>query len=137
MTQSPLCAALVGATFLFAAGCREVPVAQAPAAVHAPGAVCNLSATDQGTVRGVARFSSFPGFTRVEIDMDGLKPGKHGVHVHEHGDCSAAGMGAGGHLNPGGEPHGMAASSHSHMGDLGNLEADQKGEGVRLRSPRG
>ena len=36
-------------------------------------------------------------------------------------------MSAGGHFNPGGQPHGDPAGSAHHVGDLPNLVADAKG----------
>ncbi|MFN7964988.1 MAG: superoxide dismutase family protein [Acidobacteriota bacterium] len=67
------------------------------------------------------------GSVRIRAEIDGLTPGKHGFHIHEFGDCSAAdGASAGGHFNPSGHEHG-APGSTSHAGDYGNLEADAKG----------
>jgi Cu-Zn family superoxide dismutase len=65
---------------------------------------------------------------RVRVEIDGLVPGKHGFHVHEWGDCSAAdGASAGGHYNPHGTAHGDIWSDARHPGDFGNLVADEKG----------
>ena len=65
---------------------------------------------------------------RIVANIGGLKPGKHGFHIHEHGDCSAHdGSTAGGHFNPFGKKHGGPNSVERHEGDLGNLEADQYG----------
>lgn len=44
---------------------------------------------------------------KVIADVTGLTPGKHGFHIHQYGDCSAAdGTSAGGHFNPMDEKHG-------------------------------
>lgn len=60
----------------------------------------------------------------------GLEPGTHGLHIHEHGDCSAPdGSSAGAHFAPDGDPHGAprdAADAH-HAGDLGNVTATEGG----------
>lgn len=58
--------------------------------------------------------------------IDGLTPGLHGLHIHEHGnltdDCKAAGP----HFNPFAKDHGdpaAGANGERHVGDLGNIEA--------------
>lgn len=43
------------------------------------------------------------------------------MHVHEFGDISDCGK-CGGHWNPGGHAHRGRASTHSHNGDLGNIQ---------------
>jgi Cu-Zn family superoxide dismutase len=65
----------------------------------------------------------------VTGDIGGLAPNStHGFHIHETGDCSAAdASSAGGHLNPGGDPHGRASAPHHHLGDNDNLVADANG----------
>ncbi|MGB5982387.1 MAG: superoxide dismutase family protein [Nonlabens sp.] len=61
-------------------------------------------------------------------NLDGLEPGSHAIHVHENGDCSSDdGKSAGGHWNPTDEDHGKWGENMYHMGDIGNLEADDKG----------
>jgi Cu-Zn family superoxide dismutase len=65
---------------------------------------------------------------RVRVEVTGLSPGQHGLHVHEWGDCSAPdGNSAGGHFNPHGMPHGDRTSAQRHPGDFGNVEADATG----------
>jgi len=64
--------------------------------------------------------------------VTGLTEGQHGLHVHEAGDCSAAG----GHLNPLDVNHGAPLieaeasdqASKRHVGDLGNIVAASSGE---------
>ncbi len=77
------------------------------------------------------------GVVTISGQVGGLEPGsKHGFHVHEKGDCSAKdGSSAGGHFIPGGaEPHGDPRLDAHHLGDLMNIEADEKGTAqVRLR----
>lgn len=66
---------------------------------------------------------------RIVGDVLGLKPGKHGFHVHEHGDCGGKdGAAAGGHFNPTKTKHGGPDSLERHVGDLGNLVANERGE---------
>lgn len=64
---------------------------------------------------------------RLEVMASGLTPGRHGLHIHELGDCSAPDFtSAGDHFNPDGNPHGPPGPD-SHAGDLGNIEADENG----------
>jgi Cu-Zn family superoxide dismutase len=62
---------------------------------------------------------------------------KHGIHIHEDGDCSAPdASSAGGHFNPLSNPHG-APGRFTHIGDLGNATANQAGVSyVDVRIPR-
>ena len=62
-------------------------------------------------------------------ELGGLPAGgRHGFHIHEKGDCSAAdASSAGGHFNPTAQPHGRAGQGAHHAGDADNLVADGKG----------
>ena len=65
----------------------------------------------------------------VIAEVTGLKPGAHGFHVHEKGDCSAPDFSsAGGHFNPGGQPHGDPTAGAHHAGDMPVLVADASGK---------
>ena len=63
--------------------------------------------------------------------LAGLTPNqKHAFHIHELGDLTDPGNGCvslAGHYNPRGETHGGPESCHRHVGDLGNLQANQEG----------
>jgi len=110
-------AALLLAGFAFA---PEKKVTSAIAVVH----------PNQGaTVNGVVKFEATAKGVKVSWDLKGLAPGKHGFHIHELGntDCPD-GKCAGGHFNPDGKKHGGPATAERHVGDLGNIEADAKGE---------
>lgn len=93
-----------------------------------PEAVCQVASLGTGSVHGTVSFSLEAQGMLVEAELDGLTPGKHGIHIHEHGDCGGdAAAAAGGHFNPMGLAHGAAASMGSHEGDLGNIMADGAG----------
>ena len=92
-------------------------------------AVAILQPTEGSKVKGTISFTKTEGGIRVEGEVSGLTPGKHGFHIHEFGDLTSAnGSAAGGHFNPGGHPHGGPDSEHRHAGDFGNIEAN--GDGV-------
>ncbi len=65
---------------------------------------------------------------RVKVELTGLKPGPHGFHIHETGDCSADDFtSAGGQFNPHEDQHGAPTDAQHHAGDFGNVEASAKG----------
>ncbi|GAB4233042.1 MAG: hypothetical protein Tsb0021_11860 [Chlamydiales bacterium] len=79
-------------------------------------------------ISGIVTFTEVDNGVLVVADIKGLKPGKHGFHVHEHGDCSSPDFtSAGGHFNPTNKKHGGPDSAERHVGDLGNIEAKQDG----------
>jgi Cu-Zn family superoxide dismutase len=91
-------------------------------------AIAVLHGTKGNNVSGIVTFTKEGTMVKVVADISGLTPGKHGFHVHEYGDCSSDdGMSAGGHFNPDNTMHGAPNSSMSHVGDLGNIEADKSG----------
>jgi Cu-Zn family superoxide dismutase len=106
------------------------PGSQASAATDSAMTVATavLSPTKGHDVKGTVTFTQESTGLRVVADITGLKPGEHGFHVHEKGDCSAPdASSAGGHFNPTGMPHGGPNSEKHHLGDLGNLTADASG----------
>lgn len=80
-------------------------------------------------VTGAITFSAASGGVAISGTVSGLAPNStHGFHLHQMGDCSSAdGMSAGGHWNPKAQVHGAPTNSASHLGDLGNIEADANG----------
>ncbi len=91
-------------------------------------AVAVLQATEGSKVKGVITFSKSGAGIKVEGEISGLTPGKHGFHVHEFGDVTSTdGKSAGGHFNPGGEMHAGPDAEHRHAGDFGNIEASSDG----------
>ncbi|TPP63276.1 Superoxide dismutase [Fasciola gigantica] len=90
-------------------------------------AICVMSGSSgvQGTVRFVQESETSP--VHIKVDINGLKPGKHGFHVHAYGDTTNGCISAGPHFNPTGVDHGGPSDSVRHVGDLGNVEANQNG----------
>ena len=100
------------------------------AAVQAATAVATLESKSESHVTGTIRFRQSADGVEVTADLAGLTPNtKHGFHVHETGDCSAAdGTSAGGHWNPAGVPHALPPAASRHAGDMGNLTSDADGK---------
>jgi Cu-Zn family superoxide dismutase len=64
----------------------------------------------------------------IEINISGLKKnGIHGFHVHEAGDLTDHCESLCAHFNPYNKKHGCPGMKERHVGDLGNLQADQNG----------
>ncbi len=92
-------------------------------------AIAVLHSASGSQVTGTVTFTQMGDTVQVVADVTGLTPGKHGFHIHEFGDCSAAdASSAGGHFNPMKKPHGAPDAAERHAGDLGNLEADSTGK---------
>ena len=92
-------------------------------------AVCVLYPTQGNDVSGVVTFEQIDKGVKVTADLTGLSTGKHGIHIHEFGDCSSQdGSSAGGHFNPEGKTHGGPMDMTRHTGDMGNLVADDVGK---------
>lgn len=110
----------------------EAPPA-APEAAPAPlsaSAFASLAAVGNSGVGGDLTFVVEGEGVRVSGTFTGLQPGAvHAFHVHEFGDCSAPdASSAGGHFNPGQQPHGdRAAGGAHHAGDIPNQTAAENG----------
>lgn len=88
----------------------------------------NLEPKSGSTVSGTATFTEKNGTVTFTTKISGLKPGVHGIHIHEKADCSAAdAASAGGHWNPTHTKHGKWTDAEHHKGDIGNITADEKG----------
>ncbi len=62
------------------------------------------------------------------MDVSGLTPRIHAIHIHAVGVCAAPGfLSAAGHFNPEGRKHGLVNAEGPHAGDLPNLIATVAG----------
>ena len=106
------------------------PTTPEPTEAPAAGATASaeVKAASGSSVSGTVTFAEKEGKTEIAVDLKGLKPGDHGFHIHEKGDCSAPdATSAGDHFNPGKHPHGAPDAPQHHGGDLGNLTAGEDG----------
>ncbi|XP_063727606.1 superoxide dismutase [Cu-Zn]-like isoform X4 [Symsagittifera roscoffensis] len=70
------------------------------------------------------------------VQVKGLSHGYHGFHVHTYGSVYRADVGegrcvaSGGHYDPLSATHGNINDTNRHVGDLGNICANEDGEAV-------
>jgi superoxide dismutase, Cu-Zn family len=80
-------------------------------------------------ISGTVTFTQEMGGVRVVADVSGLKPGKHGFHIHQNGVCASPFTSAGDHLNPFNLEHSCPPEHLRHLGDLGSIQVGPDGKG--------
>jgi len=119
---------------------EPAPAPEPPAPPAPKEATATLTATpkSKSKVTGTITFKEVEGGVEVTANVEGLKAGDHGWHVHETGDCSAPdASSAGGHFNPGGHKHGGPEAEMRHEGDFGNLTAGKDGKATQTFTMKG
>ena len=107
-------------TLCFALAAASLLCACAAPTYRGPSAAAQVQPTQGSNASAHVIFEQI-GANRVRVSVvaSGLRPSReHGFHVHENGDCSDNAMGAGGHFDPFGKPHGSPLSPQHHAGDL-------------------
>jgi superoxide dismutase, Cu-Zn family len=93
-----------------------------------PAFAADLKGAD-GTSHGTVSITSGPKGVLLRIEARGLRPGWHGVHFHEKGDCTGPKFtSAGEHvhaMNP--VVHGLLNLQGNDAGDLPNIHAGNDG----------
>lgn len=113
--------AVVAASTVLLAACETTPTGPLLATAQ-------LKPTKGSKTFGEATFEQVGDKVRVAVFVQNLRPGQaHGLHIHEGSDCSGDAMGAKGHFNPHGKPHGHYGGSERHAGDLPALTANKRG----------
>lgn len=84
--------------------------------------------TQGNQVSGTIYFVEEEKGLHITAELTGLTPGKHGFHVHEFGVCNCVdAVCAGDHFNPTQSKHGSPDDTERHVGDFGNIIADENG----------
>ncbi len=123
-TAAGLALAAAGLSFAYAAQAAEKTTTDDMASyAHA-----SLMGLD-GKPLGTATFQQTADGVMIMLDVNGLTPGAHAVHIHETGKCDASMKftTAGGHFNPMMKTHGKDSEMPMHAGDMDNQTADASG----------
>ncbi|XP_020366745.2 superoxide dismutase [Cu-Zn]-like isoform X3 [Rhincodon typus] len=91
--------------------------------------ICVLTGEDSDSlVRGTVTFEwDETEEVFVQGTIEGLEPGKHGLYVCSLGNITNGYMSSGVHYNPCEKRHGGPEDADRHVGDLGNVEANDDG----------
>jgi Cu-Zn family superoxide dismutase len=99
-----------------------------------------------GAALGPAVISDSPNSAVIALDLKGLPPGAHGLHLHQNASCAPApgpdgkpvpAGAAGAHWDPAQSGHHAGPEGQGHLGDLPRVEVGADG-GVKtsLAAPR-
>lgn len=90
-----------------------------------------------GRLVGEVLLHAVPHGTLLHARFVDLPPGTHAFHIHAVGECEPPFTSAGGHYNPDGKAHGIAASAGMHAGDMPNIHVPaSRSLEIEVHNPR-
>ena len=93
-------------------------------------AVAELHSPD-GELVGVATFTEGDNGVNIALNLMGIAPGVHALHIHAAGSCEhPTFQSAMGHFNPYEREHGLQNPKGAHAGDLLNIIVGPDGTGA-------
>jgi Cu-Zn family superoxide dismutase len=90
-----------------------------------------------GDSLGTIKLSEQADGVKLEVLLEGLPDGEHGLHIHENGKCDAPDFkSAGNHFNPDDKQHGLLHPEGAHAGDLPNIISENGKVDAELMAPQ-
>ena len=90
-----------------------------------------IAVFNENNIKGYVKFSEdlINDRIKIELNITGLIPNSlHGFHVHEAGDLTDKCSSMCSHYNPYKKTHGCPGMIKRHVGDLGNIKTNKKGD---------
>ena len=87
---------------------------------------CIAVFTSQNKLNGYVTFTEDNKKVIIDVNLSGLAPGNHGIHIHEAGNLLDGCKSCCAHFNPDNTTHGGPNDlpNQRHAGDLGNITAN-------------